>query len=234
MSIKQKFAKAGVGLGDTSMLAKLGSSLAVGMLTVMGSIPVIEYLPMDETVKPGSEAAVQEYNDALDILSTYNAVSESGSPTGLAKILALPEAGQTSAEDKADLRQTSEFRELGYGFGGSLIVDKRLSEKQKYDLVNAFENRIGEFEVYAGLNEPDYADLDEATARTTAQMDEHAYAQDIVKKSFKANDPATSFSVGGGVAGGLFLLMLLASANLGRLTSMANQTSYKKPPKIPH
>jgi len=234
MAIKQKFAKAGVGLGDTSMLGKLGASLALGMVTMLGSIPVIENLPMDDTVKSGSEVAVQEYDDALDILSTYNAVSETGSPTGLAKILALSEAGETSAEDKTDLRQTSEFRELGYGFGGSLIVDKRLSEKQKYDLVKKFENRIGEFEVYAGLDEPDYADLDEATARVTAQMDEHAYAQDIVEKSFKANDPVTSLSVGGGVAGGLFLLMLLASANLGRLTSMANQTSYKKPPKIRH
>lgn len=234
MSIKQKFAKFSVDVADAPTEIKTVYVMLFGTVALFGSIPILENLPMDDTVKPGSEVAVQEYTNALDVLSEYRTEHKAGALNGVSKVLAHA-AGNSEAEAKIPTPEMmAEFQQMGEDFGGSLIVDTRLSEQQKYDLVQAFESRIGEFEVYTGLQEPDYADLDESKSWVDPVRDEYAYAEQLIERSYRPNTLTGSLLSGAGVVFGMLMLYMFAGANREHLSNVAKNPNYKKPPKFPH
>ena len=236
MSIKKTIAEKGLSLDQGKASHNLFMSAVIGAFAFIPSMLAVEFLPMDDTVKPGADIAVQEYDAALDILTNYDKDKPANAaPSSLSKLLSHgAEAGDAENVATQSFRDTEAFKELSYQFGEALIVDQRLSEVQKYDLVQEFESRVGDFEKYTGLDEPDYADLDEATARLTPEMDDRAFAENIVELSYKVNQGPTAGKISGGVFLALMLLSSLAGANRGRLKSWVENEKYKKPPKFPH
>ena len=236
MSVKKTIAEKGLSLDQGSAGKNLFMSGVLGAFAFIPSMLAVEFLPMDDTVKPGAEIAAQEYDAALDILTEYDQAKPANSaPSSLSKLLS--HGADTEDAQKVEtpsFRDTEAFKELSYQFGEALIVDQRLSEVQKYDLVQEFESRVGDFEKYTGLGEPDYADLDDATVRLTPEMDDRAFAENIVELSYKVNQGPTAGKISGGVFLALMLLSSLAGANRGRLRSWLDNETYKKPPKFPH
>jgi len=236
MSVKKTIAEKGLGLDQGNAGKNLFMSGLIGAVAFLPGMLATEFLPMDDTEKPGSEIAMQEYDAALDILTDYDKAKPANSaPSSLSKLLSHgADAEDVQTVETSSFRDTEAFKELSYQFGEALIVDQRLSEVQKYDLVQEFESQVGNFEKYTGLDEPDYADLDEATARITPEMDDRAFAENIVQLSFKVNQVGNAGKISAGVFMTLLLLSSFAGANRGRLRSWVDNETYKKPPKFPH
>ena len=228
---KQKFSKAVLALDPESIGGAAMASTIIGIVALVPGIMIAESLPMDDTAKPGAETALHDYGSALDILSSYGEKNTGlNTPTGLKEILVY--GGEDVTESAANTKDSEEFLHLSHRFGESVIVDKRLSEQQKFDLVQEFESRIGEFEAFTGLNEPDYADLDEMSARVLHQVDDRTTARDIIHLSNeKPGDRQTILNTAGAGFTGTFLLLLLIGAGRKNLQRWAGE---KPTPKMPH
>lgn len=229
--IKQKFSKAMLAIDPGSKTGAAFAATLASVLAIGPGIMIAESLPMDDTAKPGAETALHDYNAALDILSSYGEKNTGlNTPTGLKEILV--HGGEDVTESAANPRESEEFLHLSHRFGESVIVDKRLSEQQKYDLVQEFESRIGEFEQFTGLDEPDYADLDEMSARVLHQVDDRTTARDIIRLSNeKTGDRQTFLNTVGAGFTGTFLFLLLIGAGRNNLQRWAGE---KPKPKMPH
>ncbi|TNE30950.1 MAG: hypothetical protein EP349_04650 [Alphaproteobacteria bacterium] len=229
--IRQKFSKAMLAIDPESKAGAAVAATFVGLFSIVPGIIISETLPMDDTVKPGAEAALHDYDAALDILSSYGEKNTGlNTPTGLKEILVY--GGEDVTESAANAKESEEFLHLSHRFGESVIVDQRLSEKQKYDLVQEFESRIGEFESFTGLNEPDYADLDEMSARVLHQVDDRTTARDIIRLSNeKPGDRQTILNTVGLGFAGTFLFLMLIGAGRNNLKRWAGE---KPQPKLPH
>ena len=205
----------------------------VGTVFMFPGLYIAETQDMDNSLKPGNEIAIQEYADAIDILEGFDQNAEKYyTPSGLGDILSL-EDKQRQRTDQTGI-VAEHFETLNHKFGESVILDQRLNEQQKYDLVHEFEKRVGDFEDLTGLYEPDYADLDEARAIVIGQKDDHETAQDIISTTGEVLRADLIFKTAG-VGASIALLALLAFAGgRRRLEGWASDRPYKKPPKFRH
>ncbi len=233
MGLKQKFAnKVLGGVFDQKMGVVFGVSLGLGVIGVFPGMMVAENVPMDDSERAGHEVALQEYTSVLDFLSENKPPQASLKPSSLDYLMEKqgiqsPQSGESKLLDQ-------ELRDLSEKFGTSVVIDKRLNEEQKYDLIQEFESRVGGFEQLTGLDEPDYSDLDQGMERVTRYENERDYAEQVISGSNSGNN----MDVVLGTGGALFALFLsmggLVNANRRRLQNWSEQKTYKKPPKMPH
>lgn len=205
----------------------------VGTVFMFPGLYIAETQDLDNSAKPGNEIAVQEYTDAIEILENFDQNAEKYyTPSGLGDILSL-ENKQRQRTDQTGIA-AEQFETLNSKFGESVILDQRLSEQQKYDLVHEFEKRVGDFEGLTGLYEPDYADIDEARAVVIGKSSDRETAQDVISTTGEVLRADLIFKTAG-VGASIALLALLGFAgNRRRLESWASEKPYKKTPKFRH
>lgn len=233
MSLKQKFANKVLGsVFDQKMDVVLGISLGLGVMGVLPGMMVAENVPMDDSDRAGHEVAMQEYTSVLDFLAENEPPKVSLKPSSLDYL--LEKQGGQQPEPEESKYSDAELRELSKKFGVSVVIDQRLNEEQKYDLIQEFESRVGGFEQLTGLDEPDYNDLDQGMERVTRYENERDYAEQVISGSNSGNNMDVVLGTGG-VLFALFLSMGgLVNANRRRLQNWSEQKTYKKPPKMPH
>ena len=240
-NLKKNFAKA---LLKTpySENGKLGirqntfSALLVGIFSLFPTAFISEHMPMDETQHVGSKQAMEQYNTALDYLSTQQKTELNHTPSGIDYIIQKKNGVIIETEDIIDKRLEDEkLQELTSRFGSSVIVDTRLNEKQKYELIQEFENRVGDFKALTSLRIPDFADIDEALEKTTKFSNEASLAKSVIRIAEKdVNRPEIFFGGSVGVFTTTLLILMSISGNRERLKSWASKKTYKKKLQMPH
>lgn len=236
MGLKKYFAKKALAYDDDRR-GRDGQAVTVFTLVVTGLAGLMaggatsEFLPMDDNVKPQSEIAMTEYTAALDALSAAKGEYNTGAPSPLQDLIGSSEAANAHLQKMSG----QDLRELSKKFGTALLVDERLNEQQTYDLIAAFEDRIGNFEVFTGYDEPDYADLDESRASIKAQPTLEETAKAIVESSSQDIHHGEFMLYGIGTTLALtFLMMTGISAGRRRLESWAAEKPYKKQQHFNH
>lgn len=231
--LKRLVAKAGQKINTGSAINNIQGTIIVGLVSFIPSVALVENLPMDNSDKLGSEVAIAEYNDALNILSRYNADQGiESAPSSLDMLLA------SNPYDNIELYEHTQnvvdFRTLSQQFGVSSIIDKRINEKQKYDLTQLFESKVGDFEELTGLDKPDFADLDEATSRLLPNENERAFAEEVSQLSHKVNRQGELGALQLSFAFLWFVLSFSALTYPAQFQQWKNEPKYKKPPKYRH
>ena len=238
MSLKHKFAKS----VNDSVFTILEPGFIIGTTIIMAGIAagpgalINETLPMNDEERAGSQQAIAQYTDAIDALSSYKFLKEGAPPEGINAITRW-QGKEAPVSDNAGSEQPSltpeEFNALNHKFGTSVIVDTRLSEKDKHDLVEAFEENVGDFERFTSLNMPDFADIDESIKDVGDFPNETAHAEAVISESNSIKGYGAAYS-SAGMAVIWSLMFLLVGTNRRRLKNWEAQKPHKKPPKIKH
>lgn len=146
--------------------AKNHIKTAMGLMTGFAFLVCTDYMvppEIDNAIYDGNEKATMEYTNAIaELKDGVNNKTVGRSTNSLGE------------KDLSHL-----FRD----FGASLIVDSRLNETQKAELIEEFERSLGSFYSYTGIHKPESEKISEASERTPMHLDEYNRAKAIAKNT---------------------------------------------------
>jgi len=221
---KNLFDNRKMGLGDKVGALTFMTGIISGVLFLAGSGAglIIDELavPPSNDDRAGQEIALQQYDRIFNVLAEQRQILDQKNmefsslaaidqtPDMLQDVVGLSETEKEIYSDvtlaKTEIGQAeNQLHTLAEKFAYSAITDERLNESNVRALFNRFEKDIGAMENVAGIEAPDYADLDQSRARINENAD--TYKNDTKSKAQAISDDSNSINgnIATGIAGPL-------------------------------
>ncbi|MBL1147208.1 MAG: hypothetical protein HND56_08705 [Pseudomonadota bacterium] len=211
-------------------------------------------VPPSNDNRAGQEIALQQYDRMFNVLAEQRQILDQKNmefaslaaidqtPDMLQDVVGLSDEEKELYGDvtlaKQEIGQAEDqLHNLAEKFAYSAVVDERLNESNVRDLFNRFEKDIGTMESVAGIEAPDYADLDQSRARIGANADDYkgntaGKARAISDDSNTINGDIATDIAGplGGLLGIAFILWLVG----GEYAGSNYRKRGRKPQKFNH
>ncbi|TNE29488.1 MAG: hypothetical protein EP349_06470 [Alphaproteobacteria bacterium] len=247
-----------MGTGDKVGVLTIMTGVLCGGLYLLGSgagllIDELAVPPSNDN-RAGQEVALQQYDRMFNVLAEQRQILDQKNmefaslaaidqtPDMLQDVVGLSDEEKELYGDvtlaKQEIGQAeNQLHVLAEKFAYSAIVDERLSESNVRDLFNRFEKDVGSMESVAGIEAPDYADLDLSRARIAEDAD--TYKGDTAGKARAISDDSNTINGDiatdiaapiGGALGLAFMLWML----VGEYAGSNYRKRGRKPQKFNH